>query len=340
MVVNAPIFYSRPTTTMEQIEYRRQRAETNGCGIYSATSSQKKEDIDTNLFATYTGRTYDLSKPADYNDVIRGGDVYIVESYLPKAPKKSLRNRLFKRTDSMDGEIGYTRQGMTGDCWLITALNSISYSDKGSKMLKDMIKYGEDGAFVEFKGLNITVFVPYKKVFQTKQMLRYSHVDDDVKVIELAMEKVISEAINGNLGGKMGKEYQEWLKKSEDLRTTPLDGNSVGCAWMLLFGQTGFELTKEVSDIPQNVDLVSITLSSSDFKDKATYSFKTFLTNKVNFTDAKTGKKIELYLDHAYSVKSMGKDGVLEIVEPNTHDTYFLKAQDIKDIEFQYFTFN
>ncbi|MBQ1612109.1 MAG: hypothetical protein II085_01410, partial [Alphaproteobacteria bacterium] len=126
MVVNAPIFYSRPTTTMEQIEYRRQRAEANGCGIYSATSSQKKEDIDTNLFATYTGRTYDLFNPEDYKDAMQAGGVLIVDSYRRYAPEQTLRTRIFKRTKSMDGKIDAAKQGMTGDCWLLSALNSMS----------------------------------------------------------------------------------------------------------------------------------------------------------------------------------------------------------------------
>ena len=337
MVVNGPGCPYIPGNTLQQIQYWQQRSESNGYSIYSYRPRMTGNESDDIRLCTYTGKTYNLFNPEDYKDAMQTGGVLIVEGYRQYAPEQTLRTRIFKRTSSMDGKIDAVKQGMTGDCWLLAALNSMSYSDKGRKILSELIKYGEDGAFVEFKGIGKTVFVPYKSVFQIKQNLPYSRGDDDVKIIELAMEKVLKEAMEGNLG----RPFQEGLQKNGAGNSiNPLNGKFAGLAWALLLGKDrNYNVSNNLTDVPDNAEFISFAVLPKDKDDKTLSGPPIFGGGKIVVRDVETGKKISLNRWHEYSIKKIENGDIIEIVDPqNNQKSFKIKASDLKDCYFEYYT--
>ena len=54
--------------------------------------------------------------------------------------------------ESKDGKIGKTKQGLTGDCWVLSAINSVNSTQKGKELIKEALEYSENGTYVNLKG--------------------------------------------------------------------------------------------------------------------------------------------------------------------------------------------
>lgn len=88
----------------------------------------------------------------------------------------------------INGRIEDFEQGDTGDCWALAGIKSISNTKKGAEIIKNMISQDKNG--------NVTVRLPHVKemyTFSPKEIKeaegRLSTGDDDVRVLELALEK-------------------------------------------------------------------------------------------------------------------------------------------------------
>ena len=63
-------------------------------------------------------------------------------------------------------------QGSTGDCWLLSGVLSLSYTQEGKQAIKDAIKQDENGNYqVTFKGIDKTF---HKKNLKAKMYQLYS----------------------------------------------------------------------------------------------------------------------------------------------------------------------
>ena len=97
---------------------------------------------------------------------------------------------------SKDQTIKETQQHETGDCWLLSAVNALSYTEKGREAIKNALDYKEGYTLVNLKGYGI-VRVDDKEVQTTKGCNQYSSGDDDMIILELAVEKVRDEIARG-----------------------------------------------------------------------------------------------------------------------------------------------
>ena len=52
--------------------------------------------------------------------------------------------------ESKDGKIDNANQGQTGDCWLISGVNALSYSEEGQKCIKEALEYHDGYTIVHF----------------------------------------------------------------------------------------------------------------------------------------------------------------------------------------------
>lgn len=103
------------------------------------------------------------------------------------------RSRGYEPENGANGKVDESfRQGNAGDCWLLAAINSISATPNGAKILEDSLKVNDDGSIdVTFKGLNLTYNVSVDELQETKG--KYSTGDIDVRAIEIAAEKYFKE---------------------------------------------------------------------------------------------------------------------------------------------------
>lgn len=95
-------------------------------------------------------------------------------------------------------------QGQKGDCWLISGILSLSYDDKGKELIQDAIGQNPDGSYsVYFKGIDKEYTVTKEELERNNKSTlmnglgitnsSYSTGDDDMLLIELALEKLVSE---------------------------------------------------------------------------------------------------------------------------------------------------
>lgn len=125
--------------------------------------------------------------------------------------KNNYKNSIWET--NINGEIEDTKQGGTGDCWLLTHLNCLRDTVWGKKMIKNAIKSdGNGGATITFKGAKTSIkefHISAEEIVKARESGKYSNGDDDVIAMELAVEKYLKiyrnqpdkqagEAIDGN----------------------------------------------------------------------------------------------------------------------------------------------
>lgn len=96
-------------------------------------------------------------------------------------------------------EIEDFSQGTGADCWLISGLKSLSFTEKGRQIISDSIKINDDGSYtVSFAGLdNAQYTITEKELQRATQNEKYATGDDDVLLMEIAFEKALKDVKNG-----------------------------------------------------------------------------------------------------------------------------------------------
>ncbi len=107
-------------------------------------------------------------------------------------------------TNKKDGKIDATNQHGTGDCWLLSGINALSYTEEGTKAIKEALEYDNEGnATVHLKGVgDYSVTKEEINAIRKEQengSIEYSTGDDDMLVMELAIEKVYTDVLKGNI---------------------------------------------------------------------------------------------------------------------------------------------
>ena len=94
-------------------------------------------------------------------------------------------------------------QGNSGDCWLISGIMSLSYTDEGKELIKDSISQNDNGNYVvNFKGLGKSYEVSQDELDEYNistydnakgKESTYTTGDDDMLLMELACKKAIDD---------------------------------------------------------------------------------------------------------------------------------------------------
>ncbi len=97
-----------------------------------------------------------------------------------------------------------TIQGATGDCWIISALYSLSLSEKGKEIIKNSIKVNDDNTVtVTFAGIGVSYTLTENEISRhdTDNFTEdeYSNGDNDVLITELAVEKLWRDIEKGKI---------------------------------------------------------------------------------------------------------------------------------------------
>ena len=105
-----------------------------------------------------------------------------------------------KDSFDIDENIDDSQQGGIGDCWLLAGLNSLSYTEGGREIIKDAIEYTGNGTYtVNFKGLNVSYTITEQELETARESGEYSTGDDDVLLMELAVQKLLEDIEKGNI---------------------------------------------------------------------------------------------------------------------------------------------
>lgn len=105
----------------------------------------------------------------------------------------------------VNGEIDeYVGQGGTGDCWLLTGVLALNSTEVGKNIIKSSITANADGSVtVNFKGVGVsyTISLDEIKKHDTDDIKgdAYSNGDNDMLVLELAVEKLKNDIASGKV---------------------------------------------------------------------------------------------------------------------------------------------
>ena len=213
----------------------------------------------------------------------------------------------------LDGNIDASAQSAyTGDCWLLTGLNSMSYSEAGRQAIKDAMTFNDDGSVtVNFKGLGVSYTVSAEQIAAANKSAKYSYGDDDVLVFEMAIEQLRNDIGAGKIKFDVNSPYYVSDTSTGRSGQSSIDGGFVEQVWYLLTGKLA-QTTSNPSEVNRYLDKFEQNPDSTTMS----CSFKGGQGDRNGFTVRDVnGNPVQLYYSHAYAVKSVDGDKVT-IVNP------------------------
>lgn len=210
--------------------------------------------------------------------------------------------------ENKDGAIGETKQHSTGNCWLLSGINALSYTEKGRQIIKDCLEYCGDVTKVHLKGFG-TIEVSDIDVAYTKGSSQYSSGDDDMIIFELAIEQVLDQIARGDI--MVDPDASWYMEDSTELEVTKRNSSSAtgGYVSELIYFVTGKE-GKRIDDKEEMKESL-VAFEKNDNKDIAMGAS----TNKEAKVKDIDGKTVKLPGNHAYSIKEV-KDGIVTVINP------------------------
>ena len=195
---------------------------------------------------------------------------------------------------SIDGEFGDNGQGATGDCWLLTGINAFRNSSVGRQILKDAIKINDDGTYsVTLNGVNRTYTFTQDDIINAIYAHGYSHGDRDVLLMELAVEELHKEIIDGTV--TIPTEVMTELSRETDEPGSAICGGS--STWLTYY------LTGNISK-SYEIDSAEFAYSVLDFW------YEEFINGNVGF-------ELSFHLDLSYLREQYGINAIFGAIDIN-----------------------
>jgi len=211
-----------------------------------------------------------------------------------------------------DGAIGDTKQGKIGDCWLLSGVNALSYTDEGKQIIKDALEYHDGYTTVHLKGA-IDYDITDEEV-EKARCRELSTGDDDMIILELAIEKAYKDAADKNILLDSIR-YDEKISKDGD----SLDGSVTANLVYLITGKESSIRT-----------LAAATAFSRDWNEDFLGGLETFEENDnkdvimtLGATEEATiqdinGDTVKIDAPHGYAVKDVDENN---LTFTNPHDS-------------------
>ena len=239
--------------------------------------------------------------------------------YISEPLEETTTNVIYSSTK--DFIISDTKQGKTADCWLLAVINSFKETEVGKEFFKNMFEYKDNETVVH---LHVGDYTITDKELEDGRKSN-SKGDDDVLLIELAVEKALADynagkvilpaaVITDELGGKGTSSTLNM--GSQDAAIYILTGKSAEYLKIKKYG----EKINNYFKLFQTEEKKNMSLTASIEKDDTTY------------TDKKTGKSQFLRGHHAYCIKDI-KDGYVIVTNPeNSKKEISIDVDSFKEI--------
>ena len=204
---------------------------------------------------------------------------------------------------TLDYVIEETEQGKVADCWLLSTVNSLNNTKEGKELIKNLFEYKDGESIVHLYSGDYTITDDELKIGK----VRHSKGDDDMLLIELAVEKALAEYNDGNLNLPEAVITPQ-LGGDGTFSTLNL-GSQDAAMYLLLGGEATY------SQIENNDEEVNSVLSK--FVERGEKDF--ILTASIETGDKTAinseGEEVALKGHHAYSVLNVD-DKFITVVNP------------------------
>ena len=174
--------------------------------------------------------------------------------------RQTRRGKSYNKLISANGKIdGTFNQGYVADCWLLSAIKSVSLNPKGQEMLNDLISLDDKGnVTVQLKGVKRTYTISKEELEGANE---FAQGDLDIRAIELAVNKYLHE-----IGDHGGNKYNDAkISKYYDI----YDGNFASIPYRILFNKpVGNEThpNKETIEQIKSGEYSTVVLSNNNYK--------------------------------------------------------------------------
>lgn len=275
--------------------------------------------------------------------------------YVPNSPLSTKLTEMYLdvRGKLNDGKIENSKQGNIGDCWLLSGINAMRYSEKGQEILNEHITETENGYNVRFEGLNKDIEITKQEIIEAVQSYKYSIGDSDVLLYELAFEKALSDTKKNDsiASNKDSKDENESSIDGGDLelfissltgKKTEKVSNSKGCGDEGYVGEkvldAFLEIIKPLIGPVEYVDYLGNILDKIGESDNiiATVAFVSKENKKARYLTDVNGEKhrvsgVDSDSRHACAIKSVGDDLVTLINPWNSSKDIVVTKQEFLD---------
>lgn len=211
-----------------------------------------------------------------------------------------------------DGLINGFGQGSTSDCWLLAGLKSLCSSPIGQSIVQNSLTHNPDGSVtVTFKGMGgISYTISPEELMEAKGS-GYAKGDNDVIIIELAIEKLHKDFISGKYKHPLCNDFDR------DINTPREAINRGQQAWVYYYFTGLTTTTKKASNDNHDSILNWLHGISNDISNgNSVLSFTLYPNSSAKTID---GKAFSFDGDngnaHAFAVVGM-TDSTITIVNP------------------------
>ncbi len=207
-----------------------------------------------------------------------------------------------------DGIIGDTQQGQLGDCWLLSGVNALSYTEEGQKIIKDALEYHDGYTTVHLKGA-IDYDITDEEVEKARSE-NYSTGDDDMLILELAAKKAYEDIANRNIMLDSG--FYDILIWGND---GSINGSNSAFLMYLITGRECYARNPKQTGSWNGMFLQDLEFfKEHNNKDVAMVlsADETAIMQDVN------GNSVQIYAPHAYAVKDVDENN---LTFTNPHDS-------------------
>ena len=241
-----------------------------------------------------------------------------------------LKELVAQEGNQVNGYIdNYVAQGITGDCWLITGIENLSYTEKGAKALYDSISINKNGNIdVYLKGPNLTYTVTLDELKEeNKHYTLLSHGDDDMLVFEIAVNKFRQDIADKKI--KPDENLPFYIYYTTDDGYNALTYGEVRQAYWLFTGIIDSQVAhKNKEDIDKLIE---------QYKKDQKNSLMSVSFYKKSKTNNMDGKEITLIPSHTYGIKDITEDTItlinpyqnIEEFEIPINNLYELPVEDL-----------
>lgn len=264
--------------------------------------------------------TPDINDTSSFTDCKMPAASYVNHDELMESFQKRKYSVLRK-----NGEIENTQQNKSGDCWLLSGINALSYTEEGKDIIKNALDYRTDETIVSLPGVQMKVSVSDVELRAAKECEYYSTGDDDMIIFELAMAKARDKIASGEVA--INSIYARtvhdgtFIQSSEHGSLSINNGKSTECIYFL---------TGKLGNVVKDKEEINSALNTFQYNYNRDFVMTAALNSNNEVTDI-WGENIELAGPHAYAVKLVG-DTTVAITNPwNSEENIILPKETFVD---------